>query len=192
MLRVRIEFCGEFSLPGKISTEVTGDDDVGRVVVADAIVENFDLIVGIDDDSRARRNARYGSTRNCKVRGVVAVNVVVENAGGVAALGNAWHVEHQDAASVVIGDVVIYIGANGVLNFYACDVIFGPIIAHDHLAGLSDVNACVRCADSHVTFQQYICGLHRINSIGAILRIGTVGPFCAYAANSDVVAFINF
>ena len=81
------------------------------------------------------------------------MNFVVEYAGCITALRNAWHVEDQDTACIVVGDIVVDVGADGVLNLYAGNVVFSAVVANYHLFGLAHVNASIGSGNSDIPFQ---------------------------------------
>ena len=76
--QVGVEFRGHFPLPSVVGAKIAGDQNVGGIVAAEAIVENLNLIIGVDHDARTRGYARYRSARRGEVGGVVIVDIIVE------------------------------------------------------------------------------------------------------------------
>src|SRR5690606_34773514 len=101
------------------------------------------------------------------------------------------HVEYQNTAGVVGGDVVVHICADGVLDLDTGDIELGAVVTHDHIAGLAHINAGVGGTDGHVAFHQRVFSLYRVNTVGAILGGWAVGPLHADIANDDVLAFVH-
>ncbi len=73
-----------------------------------------------------------------------------------AHLRQARQVEHQDAAGVVGGDVVVHIGVEGVLDLDAGDVELRAAIANDDVLGLADIDTGVRGALHRHRIDQHI------------------------------------
>ncbi len=117
---------------------------------------------------------------------VVGDHLVVEHPDVAALLLQAGHVEHQDAAGVAGGDVVVDVGVDGVLDLDAGHVLLCAAAPHDDAIGLAHVDAGVRRADGNRVLDQHVLRQHRIQAVGAVLGARTAGPFDLHAPDGDV------
>ncbi len=78
-----------------------------------------------------------------------------------------------------------------IFDLDAGHVALGPVIAHDHVARLTDVDARIGSANRHTFFEQHVHGLHRVDAIGAVVLIRTIGPFDTNAADDDVASAVD-
>ena len=98
-------------------------------------------------DSAGGHIADDGAGRR-EIGRVVSLDPVVEHAGRLAALDfQIGQVEHEDAAGIVGGDIVVDVGKGRILDLDAGDVVLGAGIANDDLTRLADINAGVGRAD---------------------------------------------
>src|SRR5690606_27658388 len=100
-------------------------------------------------------------------------------------------VEHQDAAGVVGGDVVVDVGVGRVLDLDAGDVVFGAAVADDDVVRLADIDAGVGGAVHGDALDQDVLRLDRIDAIGAVLGLGPAGPFDGEIPVGDVVGALG-
>src|SRR5690606_15390007 len=140
--------------------------EVGGLVAGDDVVEHVNPVSGQDHHAGAGGHLADDIAFGRKVLGVVVDDLVVEDPGMVTGLGQVGHVEHQDAAGIVGGDVVIHIGVDGIFGFDARHVVFGAAAANDDIAGLTDINAGIRCADGHAVFNQHVVAVDGIETVG--------------------------
>src|SRR3546814_2007441 len=112
---------------------MAGDQHVGGPVVGNLVAEDLYIVVGHDHHARAGRHRGHRGTRAPEVVVVVGDDAVVEHTGGVPRLRQVGHVEHQDAAGVAGGDVVIHVGADAVLDLDPGHVLLGAVAAHHQI-----------------------------------------------------------
>ena len=128
----------------------------GRVTV-EPVVEDVDVAVGHDHDAHALRNDGDHVALRREVGRVVVHHLVVEDADVVAALyRQIGEIENQDTPGVVGRDVVVNVGAEGVLDLDAGDVVLGAAVAHDDVLALADIDAGIRCAAYGDAFDQHV------------------------------------
>lgn len=87
--------------------------DVDVVVAGEVVFEHFDIVVGEHEQSGAGRHIADDGARRGEVGRIVALNPVVEYASRLAALDfQIGQVEHEHAAGVVGGDIVVDVGVS--------------------------------------------------------------------------------
>jgi hypothetical protein len=100
--------------------EVTDHRNVGGVVVLDGVLEDLDVIGSQHDHAGAGGNLGHHAALGAEVLRVVLHDFVVEHARVAAALHRqVGQVEHQDAAGVVRGLVVVDVGELRILDLDA-------------------------------------------------------------------------
>ena len=132
--------------PGRVR-EVGGidgrDNNIGRPIVADAVFENFNIVMAGHDNARACRNARHGRAGMAEIAPIIFVNIIVEHANARAWLRQAGHVEDKDAARIVGRDIAINIRVLRIFNLDARHIALGPAVADDDALALTDIDARV-------------------------------------------------
>src|SRR5690606_38923144 len=186
-LRIGIEILGGGKV-GISGAEVAADDDVGRAVIANVVVEDLDLVVGVDQYAGTGRDTGYRRALVAEVVVIVAFDLVAIDPRGMPRLRQIGHVEYQDAAGIAGGDIVVDVGTDGVLDLDTRNVALGTAVAHHHVARLPDIDAGVRGTDGHHAVDQHILGLHRVDAVGTILGSWAVGPLGTHATDDDVLA----
>src|SRR5690606_22500057 len=171
--------------------KVAGDQLVGGPRGDDLAAEDLDVVVGHDHHARAGRHRGHRRALATEVVVVVGDDAVVEHARGVPGLRQVGHVEHQDAPGIPGGDVVVHVRADAVLDLDPGHVLLGAVAAHHHVLRLADVDAGVGGADHHRVLDQHVLRLHRVQAVGAVVGVRTVGPLHAHAADGDVLALVD-
>src|SRR5437879_4047728 len=122
--------------------------NVGGVVVVNLVFELLHVVDGHDVDAGSGGQViDWSQAFRREVGSVVLVDLVAKDANVLAALfGQVGKVENADASRIVRGDVVVDVHVLRVFDFIAVNVVLGAVAAHDHVVGLSDVKARVRCA----------------------------------------------
>jgi hypothetical protein len=101
-------------------------------------------------------------------------------------------VEHQDAAGILGGDVVVNVSVHRVLDLDAGDVVFGAAVAHDDVLRLADIDARVgRTRNGHAV-DQHVLGFDRIDPIGPVGRKWTPSPDHLQVLVGDIVGTLGF
>ena len=146
------------------------------------------LVVGHDQDARAAPYARHDIARGCEIGGVIGNHKVAPD-DDIAAThhGQAGQIENENSAGVSGGEIVFDQRIAAVLYLDPGDIGFGDGVADGDAVGLADIDARIASARYLAAVDQDIGAFHRIDAIGAVVRIGPLGPGDADAVIDDVV-----
>ena len=163
--------------------EVRDHRQVRVLVVVDPVSEQFDIVAGHDDDTRAGRNRGDDRSLLAEVGQVVVGDLVVVDARVAAVLDRKLgQGEDEQAAGVAVGPVFVDVGAGGVLDLDAGHVL-PDLVAPDHdVGGLADVDAGVRGAAYTAVLDQDVRHLNGVETVGAVVRVRSVRPLDPHAA----------
>src|SRR3546814_11504870 len=117
-------------------------------------------------------------------------DVCSSDLGGVPRLRQVGHVEHQDAAGVAGGDVVIHVGADAVLDPDPGHVLLGAVAAHHHVLRLADVDAATRGAAHHRVLDHHVPGLHRVLPVVSVVDSLAACPSLPHPPDADVFSTV--
>src|SRR5262249_37701691 len=129
-----------------------------------------------------------------EIRVIVGIHFVVVHAALAADLHllvGAGQREDQQPAGVIGGDVVVDVGAHGVLDFDAGHVALGAIAADDAVLRLADVDAGIRAVGHHAIFNQHVLAKHGINAVGAVFGMRAAGPLDVHFAEGHALDALN-
>ena len=109
-----------------------------------------------------------------------------------ALLRQSGQIEHQNAAGVAGGDIVMDVGIVAVLDLDPRDILHRDRIADDDVARLADIDARIRRAAHHRTVDQHMLALDRVDAIGAVGRARFARPFDLDGEVDDAVGALRF
>ena len=104
-----------------------------------------------------------------------------------ALLRQVRQVENEDATGIVACDVLVDVGAEGILDLDARDIEFGKAVAHDDTVALADIDAGIRRTAHGDIVDQHVLRRHRIDAIGTVLLARPVGPLDPEIGEGDLV-----
>src|SRR5699024_327452 len=126
-----------------------------------------------------------------KVLVVIVDNGIIVNPDIVAGDGVFLEVEDDNPRGILLCEVSVHLRVLGVLDLEPRDVRPHRVVTNNGVLALTHVQTRVRRVRRTAVFDQYIRGLHGVDTIGTVIRVARFGPCCVDTAEGDTVARLH-